>query len=148
VRKLNLAEIKVYSKKGGPNIITTNTLVTKPSGWYGDMYPGTNFVDGDTNTFTHTSGNDVPWVKVDLGSMIDIYKIEIYNRVDCCQERVLDAVLQILNDQNTIIYTSDAVKSTESAYTWFPPSSAFKVGTRDALSPETCITGTFVSICI
>jgi len=130
VECLNLAEIRVYSKKGGPNIITPNTPVTKSSGYQGDMFPGKNFVDGDTGqtyNFVHTSCGDVPWVQVDLGSMIDIHRVVVYNRVDCCQSRILGAVLQILNDQNELIYVSNPINSTNLNYTWFPPSSEIKV---------------------
>jgi len=130
VECLNLAEIKVYSKKGGPNIITPNTPVTKSSGYQGDMFPGRNFVDGDTgqtNNFVHTSCGDVPWVQVDLGSMLDIHRVVVYNRVDCCQSRILGAALQILNDQNELIYVSNPINSTNQNYTWFPPSPEIKV---------------------
>jgi hypothetical protein len=109
VECLNLAEIKVYSKKGGPNIITRNTPVTKSSGYQGDVFPGKNFVDGDTGqtyNFVHTSCGDVPWVQVDLGSMI-------------------------LNDQNDLIYVSNNINSTNRTYTWFPPSSEIKVDQSD-----------------
>jgi hypothetical protein len=130
VECLNLAEIRVYSKKGGPNIITPNTPVTKSSGYQGDMFPGRNFVDGDTGqtyNFVHTSCGDVPWVQVDLGSMIDIHRVVVYNRVDCCQSRILGTVLQILNDQNELIYVSNPINSVNQNYTWFPPNSAIQV---------------------
>lgn len=130
VECLNLAEIRVYSKKGGPNIITSNTPVSKSSGYQGDMFPGRNFVDGDTGqtyNFVHTSCGDVPWVQVDLGSMIDIHRVVVYNRVDCCQSRILGTVLQILNDQNELIYVSNPINSVNQNYTWFPPNSAIQV---------------------
>ena len=130
VECLNLAEIKVYSKNGGANIITPTTPVTKSSGYQGDMFPGRNFVDGDTGqtyNFVHTSCGDVPWVQVDLGSMIDIYRVVVYNRVDCCQARILGTVLQIMNDQNELIYVSNPINSVNQTYTWFPPSLEIKV---------------------
>jgi len=140
VECLNLAEIRVYSKKGGPNIITPNTPVTKSSGFQGDVFPGRNFVDGDTGqtyNFVHTSCGDVPWVQVDLGSMIDIYKVVIYNRVDCCQHRILGAVLQILNDENDMVYASNHVNSTNRTYAWFPPNSAIQVDLPEDMPPST-----------
>ena len=138
VECLNLAEIKVYRTKGGPNIITPNTPVTKSSGYQGDAFPGRNFVDGDTGqtyNFVHTSCGDVPWVQVDLGSMIDIYKVVVFNRVDCCQSRVLGAKLHILNDQNDVIYVSDPVRTTNRTYAWFPPSSAIQVDLPEDMPP-------------
>ena len=139
VECLNLAEIKVYSKKGGPNIVTRNTRVTKSSGYQGDMFPGQNFVDDDTGqtyNFVHTSCGDVPWVQIDLGSMIDIYKVVVFNRVDCCQSRILGTVLQIINDQNDMVYVSDNINSTNRTYAWFPPSPAIKVDLPEDLPPS------------
>ena len=138
VECLNLAEIKVYGSKGGPNLITRNTSVTKSSGYQGDAFPGRNFVDGDTGqtyNFVHTSCGDVPWVQVDLGSMINIYKVVVFNRVDCCQSRVLGAKLQILNDQNDVIYISDPVRTTNRTYAWFPPSADIKVDLPEDMPP-------------
>ena len=131
---LNLAEIRVYSTNGGPNIITPNTPVTKSSGYQGDMFPNRNFVDGNTNNFVHTSCYDVPWIIVDLnpnGPMVDIFKIVVFNRVDCCQSRVLGTVLEIYNAGGASaanrIYVSDPIRTTNHTYTWFPPSPAIIV---------------------
>ena len=120
---LNLAEIRVYSKNGGPNIITPNTAVSKSSD-YGGSYPASNFVDGNLYNFAHSSCGDVPWIEVDLNSMTDIYKVVVYNRVDCCQSRILGSFLQIKNDTNDVIYQSNGIGSVSSTYTWFPPNPA------------------------
>jgi hypothetical protein len=127
VECLNLAEIQVYSINGGPNIITSNTPVTKSSGYQGDMYPSRNFVDGNTSNFVHSSCGDVPWIQVDLGSIVPIFKIVVFNRTDCCQSRILGTILQIISDQNEIIYVSDPVRTSNQTYTWFPPSPAIIV---------------------
>ena len=150
VECLNLAEIKVYSKNGGPNIITPNTPVTKSSGYQGDMFPGRNFVDGDTGqtyNFVHTSCGDVPWVQVDLGSMINIYKVVVFNRVDCCQSRILGAKLQIMNDQNEMVYASDEVNSTNRTYAWFPPSPTIRVDLPEDQPPAPPLKATFYYHC-
>ena len=120
---LNLDKIKVYSKNGGPNIITPNTPVTKSSGYQGDKFPSNNFVNGPPGkhyNFVHTSGDEIPWIQVDLGSMVEIYKIEVYNRVDCCQDRIVGTFLQIMNDHNIMVYESNKITSVEMIYTWFP----------------------------
>jgi len=118
---LNLAQIQVYSNdRTDSNLITSNTNVTKSSGYEGDIFPSRNFVDG--RSFVHTSCYDVPWIEVDMGSSVNIYRIFIINRKDCCQSRVLGTTLKILNDQRQIIYTSYPVTETSNTYTWFPPS--------------------------
>jgi hypothetical protein len=118
---LNLAQIEVYGSNGGPNLITPNTTVVKPDGYQGDMYPNRNFVDGVGNTFVHTSCNNIPWIMVDMGSMIPMYKIVLRNRKDCCQSRVLGTVMTIMNDQNQVIYQSNPIQSTVMTYTYYPP---------------------------
>ena len=45
-----------------------------------------NFSDGD---LVHTGvSSDKEWIEVDLGESIDISRIKIWNRTDCCQERL------------------------------------------------------------
>lgn len=51
-------------------------------------------VDGNTdgyywhNSVTHTNPESNPWWEVDLGQTQDINDINIWNRTDCCQERL------------------------------------------------------------
>lgn len=58
-------------------------------------------VDGNTDgrwpkkSVTHTRNEQNPWWEVDLGAEYDITKIEIWNRTDCCKER--------LNNYNVLI---------------------------------------------
>lgn len=117
---LNLAHIAVYpNKRTDSNLITPNTVVTKSSGYEGDIFPSKNFVVG--NSFVHTSCHDVPWIEVDMGATVNMYRIVITNRNDCCQFRVIGARLVILDDKRNRIYTSDAITSSVYNYTWFPP---------------------------
>jgi len=120
---LNLGEIQVYSAANDrTGIIKPNMAVSKPSGWGGDVFPGNYFVDGNPNSFVHTSGGEVPWVIVDLGAIRPIYKIVLTNRRDCCLERVLGAVVMVLDSQRNLVYQSSPIRSVNQAYTFFPPS--------------------------
>lgn len=48
-------------------------------------------VDGDRFNFSTTSGREAqPWWQVDLGTSVDLEKIKIYNRTDCCADRTKD----------------------------------------------------------
>jgi hypothetical protein len=118
---LNLTQIRVYSKKGGPNIIKPNTGVQKSSGYQGDMFPNGNFTNGHENTFVHTSCHDIPWIQIDLGTTIPIYMVHVVNRKDCCQHRVVGTVLQIISEQGVVVYTSNKIGSTNAGYSWYPP---------------------------
>lgn len=121
---LNLAQILVFSSEGGPNVITAATKVTKSSGYQGDIYPSRNFVNqrgGSYLNFVHTSCGDVPWIEVDLGSTMRVYKIIVWNRQDCCQGRIQGTVLSVLNEEREKVYIANPIRTTNSSYTWFPP---------------------------
>ncbi|TLW94488.1 hyaluronidase [Saccharomonospora piscinae] len=54
-------------------------------------YSADKAVDGELGNFSTTSGGEAqPWWQVDLGDAAAIERIELYNRVDCCAERVRD----------------------------------------------------------
>lgn len=132
---LNLAQIQVYSKEGGPNIIRRDMGVAKPDGWNGDVFPVGNFIDGSAggegSSFVHTSCHNIPWIEVDLRKMTQIYKIVIVNRHDCCWPRILGARLEIfddrhqaLNDGKGLIYQSDKITRSKRGgehYNFYPP---------------------------
>jgi len=77
---------------------TTNLALNKPTvqkSTYGTGY-ASKAVDGNTNgnwgagSVTHTQGETTPWWQVDLGSVKDLETIQIYNRLDCCKDRLSD----------------------------------------------------------
>ncbi len=127
---LNLAQIMVYSAEGGPNLVTAATKVTKSSGYQGDQFPSGNFVNqkgAQWYNFVHTSCGDVPWVEVDLGSVVRVWKVVLWNRQDCCQERVRGAKLVVLNGEREMVYVSVPIQTVAASYTWYPPAGEAKV---------------------
>ena len=70
---------------------STNIAIGKSvtmSSEYGS-YAAQNATDGDPSTIAHTTNaSNKEWIQVDLGSVQDIDRIEIVNRLDCCQERL------------------------------------------------------------
>jgi hypothetical protein len=46
------------------------------------VYPAQLILDGDINTFQHTSTEAQPWLQIDLGTSTDINSLDIYNRSD------------------------------------------------------------------
>ena len=118
----NLAQILVYSSENGPNIITPSTKVTQSS--QHAHFDASHFVNHRGNrwyNFAHSSGHEVPWIEVDLGSTVRIHKIVLWNRQDCCQSRILGTVLSVLNDEREAVYLSNPIESTNQSYTWYPP---------------------------
>lgn len=119
---MNLAQIRVFSSKNGGNIITPSTSVSKSSVFGADHFPNRNFVDGVGNTFIHTSCADVPWILVDLGKTVPLFKILIQNRGDCCKERAQGITIQVLSDDKQPVYISNPIRSTNTMYAFYPPS--------------------------
>lgn len=56
--------------------------------------------DGNWNngSVTHTSNSSAPWWKVDLGSTKKVSWIDIYNRTDCCYDRLKNFVVEYSTD--------------------------------------------------
>jgi len=142
---LNLAQILVFSASGGKNIITPNTRVTKSSGYQGDTFPSQNFVNQKGSkyyNFVHTScGSEVPWIEVDLGATTRIHKIVVWNRVDCCQSRIVGTVLSVLNEEKEKIYIANPITTTNQSYTWMPPSGEVQVD-KDPIRSQQAFTPT------
>jgi hypothetical protein len=88
-----------------------------------------------------TSGYDIPWLEVDLGAMTRIHKIVVWNRVDCCQSRILGMVLSVLNNEKEAVYLSNPIKTTNQTYTWFPPNGEVLVD-RDPIHSQKPFTPT------
>merc|ERR1711933_706261 len=52
----------------------------------------------------HTCENSNPWWKVDLGrDDVIITKVTVYNRSDCCQDRLLNTDLEILDADGKVV---------------------------------------------
>lgn len=73
----------------------TNVALNKPttqSSLYSESFPASRAVDGITTgrnpDFTHTKDGTDPWWQVDLGAVYDVEEIVIWNRTDCCWERL------------------------------------------------------------
>ncbi len=52
-------------------------------------------VDGNESTFNHTQKENNPWWEVDLGSIKNIKEVKIWNRGDCCQNRLQNFDIRI-----------------------------------------------------
>ena len=123
---LNLAELEVFAK-GGTTSLAAGKTVTGTA--LAANYPGANLVDGNMTNFAHTWGRDAT-VKdeftVDLGSVQEIEKIKITNRVDCCKNRAIGIKAVILGaDGTTVVEETPAISTTADTYTFTFPGTAW-----------------------
>jgi hypothetical protein len=61
-----------------------------------------------SSSCTHTDLQVNPWWKIDLGSEYDINLVKVWNRGDCCGERLTSLKLQASND-NVNFYDVDVL---------------------------------------
>jgi len=90
------------------NLITTSAVATQDSTCYGGI--PSRGIDGNTDgswshgSVFHTCDANYPWWMVDLGrDDAHITKVSVYNRSDCCQDRLLHTDVQILDAEGTIL---------------------------------------------
>ena len=58
--------------------------VTLSSQYEGNIFPGSNAVNGLVSDFACTDWEKSPWLKINLGARYRIHEIEIFARSDCC----------------------------------------------------------------
>ncbi|WP_171906722.1 alpha-N-acetylglucosaminidase TIM-barrel domain-containing protein [Jiangella alba] len=86
-------------------------VATQSSEFRGGRFPASNAVDGDPSNFSHTAedGSREPWWQVDLGKVSDIGEIRVWNRADCCQDRVAGLYLFISDEPFTTTTVEETV---------------------------------------
>lgn len=88
---LNFAELSVLSKTGNDNSpVSRNLAVGKPvtaSSYYPDNPPERGVDDWMGGLF-HSTEEENPWWDVDLGAHYPIEMVRVFNRTDCCKDRL------------------------------------------------------------
>lgn len=88
---LSLAEVQVLG--AAVNLAQGRAATSSSVAWGGD--PG-RAVDGNTdgvysaNSVSHTDTGTQPWWQVDLGQVSAVRSIHVFNRTDCCADRLSD----------------------------------------------------------
>lgn len=68
-----------------------------------DLYAASNAVDGNFQTITHTIDQMDNWWYVDLAALYTIRQIKVYNRYDCCKDRLVGAIVKILDADMAVV---------------------------------------------
>ena len=99
--------LALVSQAQPPNLALNGTATQ--SSEYGG-FPASNAINGNTGDFTHNAADDPDmWLEVDLGVDGDLSRIIVYNRASCCGERLVGAVLKVLDADRNEIYVSEPV---------------------------------------
>ena len=123
---INLAELEVFAKAGTTNLAAGKTVT---SSQFHPSFPGSMLVDGNMTNFAHTMtevADTEDSMLIDLGSVQEIEKIKITNRVDCCSERAIGIKAVILGaDGTTVIKETTAITTDAATYTFTFPGTAW-----------------------
>ena len=123
---INLAELEVFAKAGTTNLAAGKTVT---SSQFHEAWGGPMLVDGDMTNFAHTMtevADTEDSMLIDLGSVQEIEKIKITNRVDCCTKRAIGIKAVILGADGTTVIKETAAITTEAAtYTFTFPGTAW-----------------------
>lgn len=100
---INLAEIEVFDSNGAK--IPASSLRPSMSAVY--LFGPQMLIDGRYDTayqsglvvgyFAHTPATRSAWVQIDLGTSVQVSKVVVYNRQDCCGDRSVGLKIALLD---------------------------------------------------
>ncbi|HEU5222880.1 MAG TPA: discoidin domain-containing protein [Candidatus Lumbricidophila sp.] len=109
-RILALAEVKVHPVAD----LALGKAASQSSEWpYG--LTASRAVDGNTDgvfgngSVSHTDSQTDPWWKVDLGAEYPLGAIDVWNRSDCCSDRLANYKVEVLNAAQSVVWSSTRV---------------------------------------
>ena len=124
---LIIPEVEVLGSSG-ESLLTSNSIAAQSSDlacdscvYDFDLFSMSNLIDGNTNgvwsggSLFHSVEQTNPWVGVDLGLTATVSKIIIWNRTDCCQDRIIGAILEVFDSSGTIVH-SETITTSEDTY--------------------------------
>ena len=102
-----LVEVQAW-EAGAPNLALNKATSQSSEGWGG---VSSRAVDGNTSgnwndsSVTHTGYDNQPWWQVDLGASYSINNVELWNRTDCCGERLANFNVILLDANQSVVST-------------------------------------------
>lgn len=120
---LALAEVEIYGIPPAPEVNLARTGTPAPTATQSSTlssYTANLAIDGSTGNFTHTATTDNnAWWRLNLNRRAVIRSITLYNRTSCCQSRLRDITVQILDaDGSTVLYTSLLLNPENTGYVY------------------------------
>lgn len=95
---LNLTEVQAFDENGIKiNGTPSMSSIMSP-------FVPTNCTDGNLTNFCHANGNKNDWFQLDFGSEKFVSRIIVYNRQDCCQQRLKGSYIQLINNANVTVW--------------------------------------------
>ena len=114
---INLAEVEVFDEND-VNVASGKTVTGGPGNAH-SAGPFTRLVDENKSSgnFAHTTGSGDSFMQIDLGSATTVKKVVITNRLNCCQQRTENMKVKLLDADNTVLKTTNAVNKDQKEMT-------------------------------
>jgi len=118
---IHLGEVQVFDNSDPPKIISNGKNATQSSNLNADT-PADLAVNGITYStliardLAHTNKEANPWWEVDLGQHYQVTKIIVWNRQDCCPERMIGAYIKLLDRNRVLKRTIGPIQNASSKY--------------------------------
>lgn len=112
---LNLAGLEAYDAYG--NRLRSSAPVPCYAGnLYGNEFPCKNLDDDNRGTFYHSLNDTNAWVEMDLGAGVPCAEVRVYNRQDCCQERLTKFQLSVLSPSRVPVLMAPLTNALEQKF--------------------------------
>jgi hypothetical protein len=100
-RTLSLTEVEIFSERENVALKGTATQSSIYNGADADRAID-GVLDGvySAGSVTHTKGDEIdPWWEIDLKAPLQIDQVTVWNRMDCCSDRLKDYALILLDEE-------------------------------------------------
>jgi hypothetical protein len=123
-RILSLAEVEVLALNSGEPLQSSGTSRQSSVDYEGQperAHDGNTDADYSQGSVTHTQAEQDPWWVLDLGSEKEIAGIKVYNRADCCGDRLLGAVVDVLDASLMVVWSGTVGEAADGSVAEFAP---------------------------
>ncbi len=101
---------------GAGSTLITGLTAEQSSNFRATQFLASDAVDGNVNTFSTTANVNPSWLRVDLGNMYDVSRVVLYNRTNCCPERLANAQIlysNTLSDDPTTFTSTGLISNSD-----------------------------------
>ena len=121
-RMLQLAEVQVFEKETGEELQKSGT--SRQSSTYAEAdskraHDGNVDQDYNKGSVSHTGEEKDPWWLLDLGGVKDIAKIKVFNRGDCCGDRLKDATIDVIDASLQVVWSAKIAEAKDGSVAEF-----------------------------
>jgi len=138
-RIISLAEVQVMRNERN---IASHGIASQST--TGDGGLAGRAIDGNTSglyaegSVTHTTGSSSPWWELDLGNPQSVERINIFNRTDCCGERLNKFTIKLLDRRREVLWERNglAAPAPRTDYLMSGEAVVLGAGIEDAAMPD------------